>query len=133
MGGTDDADNLVELTVEEHALAHKELYERYGKDEDRIAWLSLSQQMTAPEVFLETSRLGGLNNRGKVLTEEHKQNLSKSLTGRTCSEEHKKKVSKAQTGKNNSMYGVVRGEEYSRKQSEAMKAAWARRKAKQKN
>jgi DNA modification methylase len=33
-GGSDDPSNLVELTVEEHALAHKLLYEQYGKWED---------------------------------------------------------------------------------------------------
>ena len=29
-GGTDDPSNLVQLTVEEHAQAHKELFEKYG-------------------------------------------------------------------------------------------------------
>ena len=36
MGGTDDLTNLVELTVEEHIQAHRELYEKYGHKED--AW-----------------------------------------------------------------------------------------------
>lgn len=31
MGGTDDPSNLVELTVEKHAEAHRQLYEQYGK------------------------------------------------------------------------------------------------------
>ena len=29
MGGTDDPSNLIELTVEEHAEAHKILFEKY--------------------------------------------------------------------------------------------------------
>ena len=38
MGGTDDPSNLVELSVEEHAEAHKKLYEEYGNEYDRIAY-----------------------------------------------------------------------------------------------
>ena len=30
MGGTNDPSNLIELTVEEHAEAHKLLWEQYG-------------------------------------------------------------------------------------------------------
>ena len=39
MGGTDDPSNLVELTVEQHAEAHRQLYEQYGRLEDKRAWL----------------------------------------------------------------------------------------------
>jgi hypothetical protein len=42
MGGSDDPSNLVELTIEEHAEAHRMLYEQYGKVEDKIAWQSLA-------------------------------------------------------------------------------------------
>ena len=38
MGGTDEPSNLVELTVEEHAEAHRVLWEKYGKKEDELAW-----------------------------------------------------------------------------------------------
>ena len=41
MGGTDDPTNLIELTVEEHAEAHRVLYEKYGKIEDYCAWNGL--------------------------------------------------------------------------------------------
>jgi len=41
MGGSNEKSNLVELTIEEHALAHKQLYEIYGKNEDYIAWKML--------------------------------------------------------------------------------------------
>jgi hypothetical protein len=33
-GGTDDDENIVYLTVEEHIQAHLDLYEKYGKDAD---------------------------------------------------------------------------------------------------
>lgn len=42
MGGTDDMDNIIELTPERHAQAHLELYEKYGKTEDLCAYHMLS-------------------------------------------------------------------------------------------
>ena len=42
MGGTDESSNLVELTIEEHAEEHRLLYIKFGKIEDKIAWLGLS-------------------------------------------------------------------------------------------
>jgi len=45
-GGSDDPSNLIELTVEEHAEAHKKLYEEYGLWQDYCAWQALSGQMT---------------------------------------------------------------------------------------
>jgi|SaaInlV_100m_DNA_5_1039725.scaffolds.fasta_scaffold03699_2 hypothetical protein len=43
-GGDDSKENLIYLTPEEHALAHLELYEKYGKYEDAQAFNSLSAQ-----------------------------------------------------------------------------------------
>ena len=48
-GGTDDKSNLVELTVEEHADAHRKLYEQYGRQGDYIAWKALSGQISGAE------------------------------------------------------------------------------------
>ena len=59
MGGTDDPENLVKLTVEDHAIAHKELYEKYGKQEDKVAWLALSGQAKHKEFIVERASLGG--------------------------------------------------------------------------
>lgn len=50
MGGTDDPSNLVELTVEEHAEAHRKLYEEHGRKEDLCAWKGLSGQWTRLQV-----------------------------------------------------------------------------------
>ena len=36
-GGTDDDDNIVYLTVDEHIQAHLDLYEKYGKEADQDA------------------------------------------------------------------------------------------------
>jgi hypothetical protein len=41
-GGSDDPSNLIELTVEDHAIAHRHLWKMYGRWQDKIAWLGLS-------------------------------------------------------------------------------------------
>jgi hypothetical protein len=50
MGGTDDPSNLVELTIQEHADAHKKLWEEHKNHWDRIAWLALSGAVHTSEV-----------------------------------------------------------------------------------
>ena len=52
-GGTDDSSNLVELTLEEHAQAHKELYEKYGRWEDKVAWKGLAGMIGKEEIISE--------------------------------------------------------------------------------
>ena len=59
MGGTDDPSNLVELTVAEHAQAHKELYEKYSKKEDLCAYYMLSGKSQDPEFKKLVCSLGG--------------------------------------------------------------------------
>jgi hypothetical protein len=59
-GGTDDPDNLIELTIEEHAIAHKKLYETYGNEFDRLAYLALSGHIGKEEINLEKMRLGAI-------------------------------------------------------------------------
>jgi hypothetical protein len=49
MGGTDEPSNLVHLSVEEHAEVHKKLWEEHGKWQDKIAWLTLSGQISIQE------------------------------------------------------------------------------------
>lgn len=49
MGGTDDPSNIVELTIAEHAEAHRKLYEQYGSKFDYIAYMALSNQIGKEE------------------------------------------------------------------------------------
>ena len=104
-GGTDDKNNLIVLTVEEHALAHKKLFEQYGRKQDYIAWLALSRQITSDEA----RRLAvSLSLKGKTKTEEQKRKMSiarKKRGGITtgmslgpASEERKRKISQANKG-----------------------------------
>jgi hypothetical protein len=67
MGGTDDPSNLIQLSIEEHAEAHRKLYEEHGNEWDRIAWLGLSGQIDMDEVkqlaIIEAGRQQGNKNR----------------------------------------------------------------------
>ena len=59
MGGTDDSDNLVELTIEEHAEAHKKLYDHYGLWQDYLAWQGLSGMMDKQELIRQMLSIAG--------------------------------------------------------------------------
>ena len=58
-GGSDDPSNLIELTIEEHAEAHRILYEEYNKIEDYCAWQGLTGLMKKPEIVTELQSAGG--------------------------------------------------------------------------
>ena len=58
LGGTDDPENLVELTVEEHADAHNLLWALYKNEEDKIAELGLLGWITHEEAIRKTVMLG---------------------------------------------------------------------------
>ena len=70
-GGTDDPSNLIELSVEEHAQAHKELWEIHGKWEDYVAWLGLSGQIGKQEAIRLAQSFGA-----KELAERRRKDKS---------------------------------------------------------
>jgi hypothetical protein len=59
MGGSNDPINLIELSVEEHAMAHYKLYEQYSKKEDLCAYYMLSGKNQDPEFVKLRSSIGG--------------------------------------------------------------------------
>ena len=71
-GGTDDPSNIISLSVEEHAEAHRVLYEKYGKWQDKLAWQGLSKMISKEDLIVEklkhTAKNGGrataLKNKG---------------------------------------------------------------------
>jgi hypothetical protein len=104
MGGSDDPSNLVELTIEEHAEAHRLLYEQNGHWQDKVAWqglLGLIPHEKIMEEMYEARKGEGNHMYGKPcyykMTEEEKQqwkdNISKSTKGRKVSDETRKKMS----------------------------------------
>jgi len=64
MGGSNEPSNISYLTVKEHAQAHKELYEKYGKQEDYIAWQGLSKRINKEEIIRLKCSLGGKKSTG---------------------------------------------------------------------
>lgn len=116
MGGTDDPDNLVELTVEEHAEAHKKLYEKYGHWQDKLAYEGLSGQIDKKELIKKLYSENGKKNvkhlhtpnvkekaikrtkevnTGRVFTTEHREKIRQMRLGQKQPESQKKKVAEA--------------------------------------
>lgn len=89
MGGTNDPKNLKYVTIEEHALEHLKLYEKYGKREDLVAYYLLSGNAKAGGI--ELSRLGGLKGGKKNRKTGHIQRISKALT-------HEQRVERGRKG-----------------------------------
>lgn len=120
-GGSDEPSNIIELSIEEHAEAHRLLYEQHGRLEDKWAWLGLSGQIGKDEIlreiamsqkgkkkpegfgekisafrktfkYSEESKIKmSLTKKGKILSKEHKEKISLGLMGRPQSE-HQKQV-----------------------------------------
>jgi hypothetical protein len=63
MGGTDAAENLVEITVTQHAMYHFCNYQIWGNEEDKIAWRMLGKQITVDEAKIEAIKLGSKKGR----------------------------------------------------------------------
>ena len=102
MGGSNDPSNLVRLTIEEHAEAHKKLYEKYGKWEDKIAWKVLSGQMTHAEANRQKNILQATGNtirRGAKHTDETKAKMS------IAQKKRAERGDGYHTGKDHPMYG----------------------------
>lgn len=94
MGGSDDPSNLIELTIEEHAQAHFNLWEKFGCIEDKIAWKCLSGRNLSEEERIILAKSGFekfLLDKNKVA--KWKNKISNTLTGKTHSEETKIKRS----------------------------------------
>jgi hypothetical protein len=58
MGGSNSKDNLVEVTVTQHAMFHFCNYQLWSNEEDKIAWRTLSGQITLDEAKEEAKILG---------------------------------------------------------------------------
>lgn len=98
MGGSDDPSNLVLLTVEEHAEAHRLLFEKYGLKQDELAWKGLLGLIDKEEMARELASLNGKKWLGRKHTAETREKMSKVHTGNKYSkgipksEEHRKKL-----------------------------------------
>ena len=107
MGGTNDSNNLKEVTVKEHAQAHKELYEKYGHWQDKLAWQGLSGQIGKEEIIKEIFVRMGKQNVHNLTPEIRKraiENARRTNTGRIFTKEHREKIRLAGIGRKQTDY-----------------------------
>lgn len=122
MGGTDDPSNLVELTIEEHAQAHLDLYNKYGHEQDIVAHRMLLGQIDKAEAIKTLQKAPKSIAWKKKLSERLKGNTyGKNRAGIPMTEEGKKNISKAKKGKPNlKKRGIPHTEETKQKMRDAM-------------
>jgi hypothetical protein len=106
MGGSDDPSNLVQLTIEEHAQAHHELWLKYQKKEDYLAYMGLLKLISKEEIIKELCSHKGTQhpsygkrgkdnpNFGKKRTEDQRNKISNALKNycKHRSESHEKNL-----------------------------------------
>ena len=109
-GGSDEPENLIELTIAEHAEAHRLLYEEHGRWQDKIAWEMLSGQIGKEQAVLEAK---GAANRGRKRTPEQCERIKEAARKRVerqrldgTFDRAKIKQSKAMTGKKKSKEAI---------------------------
>lgn len=91
LGGSNEKENLVELTAREHFLCHSLLCEIYPKNEKlkhALFLMSIGKQKTKDKHYIISSRV----------YERLKQEYSQMLTGKKHSEETRKKISENSKG-----------------------------------
>jgi hypothetical protein len=128
LGGSDDPSNLVEVSVTQHAMFHFCNWQLCGNEQDRIAWMGLSKQISEQEAIHLACQLGGRSNLGKTKNPEHKSKISQTIRELMANEENRKRISLSMSGNKNSQ--SQKSPESRKKHSEIMKAAWQRRKMK---
>lgn len=88
VGGSDNPINLVLLTPEEHAEAHKKLYEEYGRWQDYVAWQGLAKLAEKKDlvkiILSEAGKKGAMisnANWSKERREKHSKYMKLNRTG----------------------------------------------------
>lgn len=158
MNGSNDINNIIALTPEEHYVAHQLLVKMHPENYKLIyaaqmmtigykrknnkfyGWLKKKQKelgfskehkqnMKGPKSEIHKKNISE-SRKGIKLTNEHKQNISKMLVGNTngkgnkgkvVQEEVRQKISKSMQGEKNSFYGKKHSEESKQQQSDSHK------------
>lgn len=116
-GGTDEPSNLIELTIEEHAEAHRILYETYGRDEDRWAWLGLTGQIGKDEILRQIA----MSQKGVKKPDGFGEKISAFRKTFKYTDESKKKMSDAKKGKKLTPEHVQKTRRWGKKNTEYQK------------
>lgn len=141
MGGKYTEDNVIKLTISEHATWHYELWVYYGHWEDYYAWQCLSKQIGRDELLFKISSEQGKKRKGStpwnkdktgIYSEENKKKISRK--GSKHSIESKQKMSNSHKGSirnekqreniSKSLKGKPKSEATKKKLSEASKNWW---------
>ena|ERR1051326_4627178 len=109
IGGTYEPNNVVILTIPEHAEAHRKLWEQHGRWQDKAAWLFLSGRTEEGEALRKLhcgAPKGNQNHKGhrhsyKARPATQNRDLGK-WTGRKHTLEAKEKMRQAKLGTNQS-------------------------------
>ena len=104
-GGSDDPSNIVELTIPEHALAHKKLFEEHGRWQDEVAYLALSGSIGKEEIMrkvMSEAKKGNTNGLGHIHTAEERRKISEAMKGKKrkpFTDETRRRMSEARKGR----------------------------------
>lgn len=123
MGGDNNKRNLAILTPEEHYVAHQLLTKIYPSN---IKLIYATTMMCASKRYNNKlygwlRRRFGESQKGKFISEETRQKISKANMGNVCSDETRKKLSELKRGELHNMFGVPRSQETRQKISDANK------------
>jgi hypothetical protein len=105
-GGTNDPSNIIKVNTALHAFLHKQLYEEYGRWQDKIAYECLSGQISNEEATKQAQKHYMTN---RVISDETRQKYAEAtrkrlaekghpLQGKKFSEASKKKMSESHLG-----------------------------------
>lgn len=111
--GLNSRENVVYLTVQQHAEVHLFLFELNENQYDNIAFLALSGQIGKEEA---TARAIRESNKRKIITDEIRQRMSVAMKKRILSPEAKQNQRKSQLGNKNTL-GYKHSEEMRHKMS----------------
>jgi hypothetical protein len=109
LGGTDDPSNLIELTVEAHAEAHRLLYEQHGNWQDYCAWQALSGRIGQEEILRMKQ---GMANKGKKRTDEQRARYKEAARKRVERHRADGTLEAANKKRSESHKGKVKSEEH---------------------
>lgn len=96
MGGSNKKENLVEVTVTQHAMFHYCNYQLWGNEEDRVAWIGLSGIVSKQQIVYEAT----------IIAQRKATEAAKNPKARKKQIESLKRI-KHQQGDKNSQYGKM--------------------------